>query len=196
MRGWVTAAAAVVAVGLGACGGEDEARYRLTTPPEERGAPPLPEIRRQQEQAAAAARMRPTQAYAERMRPILDGWARALRNDHGARAAAYFSVPVIIAQGTAIRLDTAEEVRAFNVSLPCGARLLELGPDGRFLVATFRLTRRPHHVCGSLGDQVRVAVALRGRKIAEWRQMPTTPGAPPGPDQPEDAPPAPPKRIA
>src|SRR4051812_4441099 len=196
MRRWVMPVAAVLAVGLGACGGDDEARYRLTTPPEQQGAEPLPKIRRQQEQAAAAAHLRPTQADAERMRPILAGWARALRDDDGARAAAYFSVPVIIAQGAAIRLDTAEEVRAFNVSLPCGVRLLDLGPNGRFLVATFRLTKRPHHVCGSLGDRVRVAVVFRGRKIAEWRQVPTTPGAPPGPNQPEDAPPAPPKRVA
>src|SRR4051812_126565 len=196
MRRWVTVLAAVLAVGSGACGGDDGARYRLTTPREQQGAQPLPEIRRQQEQATRAARLRPTRADAERMRPILAGWARALRNDNGVRAAAYFSVPVIIAQGAAVRLDTPEEVRDFNVSLPCGVRLLDLGPNGRFVVATFRLTRRPHHVCGTLGDQVRVAVVLRGRKIAEWRQVPPTPGAPPGPDQPEDAPPAPPKQVA
>src|SRR5688572_29008198 len=196
MRRRVMPLLAAVTVGLTACGGDEGARMRLTTPPEQQGAEPLPEIRRQQEDASRAARLRPTQADANRTRPILAGWARALRNDNGERAATFFSVPVIIAQGAAVRLDTAEEIRAFNVSLPCGARLLHVGPSGRFIVATFLLTERPRHSCDTPGQRERVAIVLRGRKIADWRQVPPVPGAPPGPEVPEDAPPARPKQVA
>jgi hypothetical protein len=169
---------------------------RLVTPPEQKGAEALPEVRRQQEQAAAAARMRPTKADAERMKPILRGWANALRRNDDERATAFFALPAIVAQGTAQRLESRAEVRAFNVALPCGARLLDVTPEGRYLVGTFRLTPRPDHTCNATGRRVRVAFVLRGRKIAEWREVPNTPGAPPGPDAPEDAPPPPPKRIS
>src|SRR5688500_1878922 len=101
MRRWLTPALAALAAGAGACGGDD-ARMRLSTPPEREGAEPLPEIRRQQERAERAARIRPTQADAERLRPVLRGWARALRRNDYARATAFFRVPVIVAQGTAM----------------------------------------------------------------------------------------------
>jgi hypothetical protein len=195
MRRWLPSALAAVAVGVGACGGGDDDRMRLSTPPEREGAEPLPEVRRQQERAAAAARVRPTQADAERMRPILAGWARALRRNQYARATAFFRVPVIVAQGATMRLETEAQVRAFNVALPCGAQLLDVQHDGRYVVGSFRLTHRPHHDCDAPGSLVRVAFVMRGRKIVEWRQVPDSPGAPPGPPAPEDAPPPPPKRV-
>jgi hypothetical protein len=86
-----------------------------------------------------------------------------------------------------VTLETAAEVTAFNEALPCGARLLRVREDGRFLVGTFRLTRRPAHRCGSRGDVIHVAFVLHDHKIAEWRTVP--PGAKtPGPDRPENAP--------
>ena len=127
---------------------------------------------------------------------MLRGWARAVRRNQSERASTFFAVPVIIAQGGAVRLNTAAQVRAFNLSLPCGARLLRVKVDGRYIVGTFRLTRRPQHTCVDMGEVVRVAFVLRDRKIAEWRQVPDTPGAPPGPERPEGAPPPPPEQIA
>jgi hypothetical protein len=195
MRRWLTPALAAVAVGAGACG-SDGPRVALTTPPERKGAEPLPEIRARQEAAMRAARQRPTTADARRVRPILRGWARALRRNDAARAAQYFAVPVIVAQGAVIRLKTEEQVRAFNLALPCGVRLLGVGLEGRYIIGRFRLTPRPQHVCRTPGADVRVAFVMRARKIAEWRQIPNVPGAPPGPELPEDAPPPPPERVA
>jgi hypothetical protein len=188
--------AALLATAAAACGGDREARMRLTTPPERQGAEPLPEVRREQEQAARAAKIRPTQADAERVRPVLRAWADTLRRSDDGRAAVYFTLPTIVAQGSAMRLETVEEVREFNLRLPCGARLLAVEADGRYVVGTFRLTPRPQHVCTAEGRQVRVAFVLRGGKIAEWREVPNTPGAAPGPDAPEGAPPEPLERVA
>jgi hypothetical protein len=190
---WILAA---VCAGTTACGGDDEARMRLSTPPPHEGADPLPEIRAQQEQAERDARIRPTKADAKRLTPVLRGWARALRRNDYERATAFFTIPTIVAQGVAIRLTTEAQVRDFNVRLPCGAQLLDVQHEGRYVIGSFRLTRRPDHTCDSPGQQVRVAFVLRGRKIAEWRQVPNTPGAPPGPDAPENAPPPPPEQVS
>jgi hypothetical protein len=187
---------ALVAAGLAGCGGDEEARLSLTTPPERKGEPPLPEVRREQEQAARAARIRPTQADAERSRPVLRAWANTLRRTDDGRAAAFFTLPAIVAQGAAIKLETLEEVRDFNLRLPCGARLVAVDANGRYVVGTFVLTPRPQHVCTAEGRRVRVAFVLRGGKIAEWREVPDTPGAAPGPDAPEGAPAPPPERKA
>src|SRR5690348_1206143 len=187
---------AVLSLGLAACGTDDAARMRLTTPPEHQAAAPLPEVAKEQADAVRAAKVRPTQADAERTRPVLRGWANALRRNDDARAAQYFSLPAIVAQGTAQRLETRAQVKAFNVALPCGARLLGVGHVERYVVGTFRLTVRPDHVCTVKGRRVRVAFVMRGHKIAEWREVPNIPGAPIGPDAPEDAPPLPVKTIA
>ncbi len=187
---------AAVVAGSAACGGDDEARMRLSTPPERKGAEPLPEIRAEREQAERDARVRPTQDDAERSAPVLRGWANAVRRNREDRAAGFFTIPTIVAQGVVLRLTTEEQVRRFNLELPCGARLVDIGHQGRYVIGTFRLTPRPAHVCTTPGERVRVAFVLRGRKIAEWRQVPDTPGAPPGPEAPENAPPPPPERIS
>jgi hypothetical protein len=196
--------AAGAGAGAGACGGTDqEARMRLSTPPERPGAEPLPEIRAQQEQAerdaeqaARDAAVRPTAADARRLTPVIRGWANAVRRNQHARATAYFTVPAIVAQGVAIRLTTAAGVRRFNSELPCGAKLVAVTHEGRYLIGRFRLTQRPDHVCTTPGAMVRVAFFMRARKIAEWRQVPNTPGAPPGPDAPENSAPPQPQPIS
>jgi hypothetical protein len=187
---------ALLSVGATACGADDTARMRLTTPPEHQAAQPLPEVAKEQADAVRAAKVRPTQADAERTRPVLRGWANALSRSKDARAAQYFSLPAIVAQGTAQRLETRAQVKAFNLGLPCGARLLGVDHVQRYVVGTFRLTLRPNHVCTVEGRRVRVAFVMRGRKIAEWREVPNIPGAPIGPDAPEDAPPLPVKTVA
>ena len=87
-----------------------------------------------------------------------------------------------------VELQTREQVRRFNDELPCGARLLEVQHDGRYVVGTFRLTERSGHTCAAAGQLARVAFVIRARHFTEWRQVPDRPGAPPGPSEPEEAP--------
>ena len=77
---------------------------------------------------------------------MLEGWAAAVRQGDPDRAARYFAVPAIVAQSMTVELQTREQVRKFNDELPCGAKLLEVQHDGRYVVGTFRLTERarPH----------------------------------------------------
>ena len=180
-------------------GATRRARLRLETPAERSGAEPLPEVRAEQERAEQAlreAREHPTKADARRARPVLARWARALRRDGGEQAAAFFAVPAIVAQGAAVRLETEADVRRFHVSLPCGARLLGLGREGRYFIATFRMTARPGHVLRR-GGRPRARRRRRARP-QDRRVAPDgrRPGASPGPAAPEDAPPPPPEREA
>jgi hypothetical protein len=159
--------------GLTACGDDAEDRFSLRTPPDRASARPLPGAERK----ARAAAHEPTRAEAERQRPVIEGWARALRRGDAQAAARYFALPVVVSQGTAARMTERSELVAFNAGLPCGVRLLRVRPTGRFVVATFRLTRRPDNVCDTPGQTLRVAFVIRGGRFREWRRLADTPGA-------------------
>ena len=181
----VVIAGTAVLAGCGEAPGPD---YSLKTPPPRVGAQPIetpaPERR------GRGSEPRPTQRQAERLRSVLAGWAAAVRRGDPGRAARYFAVPAIVAQSMPVELQTREQVRKFNDELPCGARLLEVQHDGRYVVGTFRLTERPGRTCTAAGELTRVAFVIRARHFTEWRQVPDRPGAAPGPDEPEEAPPA------
>jgi len=119
---------------------------------------------------------------------VLSGWAAAVRRGDAARAARYFALPAVVAQSETVEMETRDQILRFNDQLPCGARLLEVQHDGRYVVGTFRLTERKGKQCAAAGQLARVAFVLKGRRFTEWRQVPDQPGAPPGPKEPEDAP--------
>jgi ketosteroid isomerase-like protein len=180
------AAVALAALGLLSGCGSTGPDYALKTPPPIVRAGPI---------ATAVPKSKPkpgqphpSQRDAERLRPVLEGWAAALRHGDPDRAARYFAVPAIVAQSMTVQLQTREQVRKFNDELPCGAKLLEVQHDGRYIVGTFRLTERAGHTCTAAGQLARVAFVIRAHHFTEWRQVPDTPGASPGPDEPEDAP--------
>ena len=175
---------ALAVVGLLSGCGSSGPDYALKTPPPTVRAAPIPTPIGKAK--AGKAEPHPTQREAERLRPVLEGWAAALRRGDPDRAARYFAVPAIVAQSMTVELQTREQVRKFNDELPCGARLLEVQHDGRYVVGTFRLTQRAGHTCAAAGELARVAFVIRARHFTEWRQVPDTPGASPGPDQPED----------
>ena len=174
---------------LAGCGEAPGPDYRLKTPPHKVGAGPIQTPDPPPSAAKASGEPRPTQRQAERSRPVLAGWAAAVRHGDPDAAARYFAIPAIVAQSTTVELQTREQVRRFNDELPCGARLLDVQHDGRYIVGTFWLTERAGHTCTAAGELTRVAFVIRARHFTEWRQIPDRPGAPPGPAEPEDSPP-------
>ena len=113
---------------------------------------------------------------------IVRAWADALRHGDVRVAARYFAVPSLVANGTPpIRLKTRAEVRFFNRTLPCGARLIgtEPAPKG-FFIATFRLTERPGEgECGSgTGGTARTAFRVRDEHITDWLRVQDIDSAP------------------
>jgi hypothetical protein len=118
---------------------------------------------------------------------VIRAWADTLRRGNVGRAAAYFSLPAIIQNGTPpLRLTKRSEVIAFNASLPCGASLLRTSTAGRYTEAVFRLTERPGSGrCGSgTGQTARTAFVVRNGKIREWRRLRDAPARAPAPADP------------
>jgi len=158
MRSATTLAA--LALGFAACGsGGGDDGDKLTTP----GAA---ELREAQEPSGRAPEVDPSKVR------VVRAWADALRHGHVRAAARYFALPSTVANNTTpIMLETRANVRFFNRTLPCGARLIatEPAPSG-FFVATFRLTERPGRgVCGSgTGETARTAFRVRDDHITAW----------------------------
>jgi hypothetical protein len=160
--------AALLTLGLVACGSSDDDRFSLRTPgTDRRAAPEAPREAAPKERAGA-----PTKAE----KAVIRGWADALRAGHVAEAARFFAVPAVVANaGPLLSLPSRAAVEEFNRALPCGARLLETvrGADS-FVIATFRLTERPGR--GSCetgtGELARTAFLIRDGRIAQWVRVP------------------------
>ena len=90
------------------------------------------------------------------------------------RAVRYFALPSFVSNGTSpIKLTSREDVRFFNRTLPCGAKVLAVEDTGAYLVARFRLTERPGPGrCGSgVGGEASTAFRIRRHHIVEWRRV-------------------------
>ena len=115
---------------------------------------------------------------------VVRGWAADMRRGDVDAATARFAVPAIVANGTPeIRLATRKQVRFFNETLPCGARVVATRRHHGFVIATFRLTDRPGGACGSgAGNTARTAFQVRDGKIVRWIRVPERgePAAPSG----------------
>jgi hypothetical protein len=97
------------------------------------------------------------------------------------KAAAYFALPAVVSNsGPAIRLTTRAEVQFFNLSLPCGARLVRTIAGRRYTIATFELVERRGSPagCDGVGALAATAFAFRHGKISEWRRVTVPPSAP------------------
>jgi hypothetical protein len=117
---------------------------------------------------------------------VVRGWADALRRGHLERAVRYFAIPSVVSNGTKpIKLTSRGDVRFFNRTLPCGAKVLRVEDSGRFVVARFVLTERPGKGrCGSgVGGQASTAFLIRRHHIVQWRRVvePAPEATPAGP---------------
>jgi hypothetical protein len=105
---------------------------------------------------------------------VIEGWVETLAEGDVEGAAGYFALPSVVENGAPpITLRSHADAVDFNRSLPCGAELVRARRLGRFIVATFRLTDRPHGDCGSgTGHLARTAFVIREGKIVQWRRLP------------------------
>jgi hypothetical protein len=130
---------------------------------------------------------RPTGPAADASRRVINGWLRALRRGDVRRAAHYFALPSKFQNATPVLIVHNESERiAINLSLPCGAKAIDMGGAGAYTIVTFKLTKRPGAHCGAgVGGTARGAIRVEGGKIKEWYRLPDHPGGP------QRAPPAP-----
>jgi hypothetical protein len=118
---------------------------------------------------------------------VIRGWADALRQGKVERAVRYFAIPSIVSNGgDPVRLTSRKAVRLFNLTLPCGAKVVKTADTGHYVVATFRLTERPGPgECGSgVGAEASTAFLIRHHRIVQWRRVvePAPDATPAGPE--------------
>jgi len=113
---------------------------------------------------------------------VIEGWSDALRGGDVDAAAEYFAVPSVAVNGLGLRIGSRDDARAFNQSLPCGARLIKAEGEGELTTATFRLTERPGPgECGDgVGRTAKTAFRIRDGEIVEWRRVGKADPAAPG----------------
>ncbi|HEY7076366.1 MAG TPA: hypothetical protein VH418_13395 [Solirubrobacteraceae bacterium] len=104
---------------------------------------------------------------------VIRGWSEAVRAGRVEEATRYFAVPATIENGATVVMRARKQLRLFNRTLRCGAKLLrwERGPHRR-VVATFTLTQRRGGNCSATpGTLAAVAFLIRHRRIEQWRQV-------------------------
>jgi hypothetical protein len=166
---WAIAGLALV---LAACGSSAEPnRFDLTTPGVHTGDP-VPQSSATPEPTAKPKTDSKRVTRTERR--VIKGWSDSLRRGRVNAAAGYFKVPSAVSNNTPglVQLASREDVREFNRTLPCGAKLLRTrrGSDG-FVVGVFRLTERKHAPapCGTgVGQEASVAFKITDGHIAAW----------------------------
>jgi hypothetical protein len=165
---WAIAGVALVLAGCGSATKEPD-RFDLTTPGAHTG------------EALPTATATPSPTATPKPKPVtkterrvIKGWADSLRRGQVNAAADYFDVPSAVSNNTPglVELSSVEDVREFNRTLPCGAKLLRTrrGSDG-FVVGEFRLTERRNAPapCGQgVGAQAAVAFKISDGHIKAW----------------------------
>ncbi len=111
---------------------------------------------------------------------VIRAWTDSLRAGDVDKAASYFALPATVENGTPpIDLRSRDDVREFNIALPCGARLVRTATEGEFTTATFRLTGRPgpggSDCAGGAGQTARTTFVIEDGKIKEWRRVSVQP---------------------
>ena len=164
---WV---ASLVALGLAGCGSmSDSERFSLTTPGTDDTV--VREVGGGEEKPVPK---KPTRGEVR----VIRGWADALRAGRVNEAAGFFAVPALVLDGTNPRRELPDigAVRDFNRGLPCGAQLVKaVRGEGRFVIATFRLTERTGpgaRPCGAVGNLADTAFLIEDRHIVQWLRQP------------------------
>jgi hypothetical protein len=156
-----SAALALALLALAGCGGGSHAKPAATPPAKPKTstqeAPPRRVFKADPKNVAVARH-----------------WVDALRAGDEGEAASYFALPALVQNaGPLYKLTTRKAVRAFNHSLPCGARFVSAVAGDRYTIVTFELTERPHSPapCGATGERAATAFRFRHGKISEWRRV-------------------------
>jgi hypothetical protein len=110
-------------------------------------------------------------------RAVVDSWSQALNGGDDDGAAKLFAAgAVVIQDGSRRTLADEEDARAFNASLPCGAKVTGTDVSGREVTVTYTLTRRPGHMCDGTGEAARTLVRVEAGRITLWHQLASATG--------------------
>ena len=107
---------------------------------------------------------------------VVRAWSRALNSNDNEHAARLFAHNARVVQpGVDVRLNSHALAVAFNASLPCAGRVVEVSVKGNRATATFVLAERPKHRCDAPGVKAAALFVVRRGKIVLWQQVPVPP---------------------
>jgi limonene-1,2-epoxide hydrolase len=110
---------------------------------------------------------------------VVRGWSAALDRGDNDRAARYFAAGAQVVQGgTVTRLRSEAAAIAFNRSLPCAGRIVDLRVEGSDVTAIFVLSDRPGSLCDGPGQKASAVIRVRGGRIVLWHQVATIQSSP------------------
>jgi hypothetical protein len=169
-RSAAASVAVITVIALAGCGGGHKGSTTTSTAPRTT-TQPAPQS---QTDPPANVPQRATGPATAEARRVINAWLSALRHGNVKRAAHYFALPSKFQNASPVLTVDSEEKRILvNLSLPCGAKALEMGGAGAYTIVTFELTDRPGGDCGSgVGGKARGAIRVERRKIKEWYRLP------------------------
>jgi predicted SnoaL-like aldol condensation-catalyzing enzyme len=103
---------------------------------------------------------------------VVRAWSEALNaGDNEAAAELFAPGAQIIQGGQMVRLETRDDAVAWNASLPCSGRIVDVETDGDTVTATFVLDDRTTSPCDAPGAQATAAFRIADGKIVLWHQL-------------------------
>ena len=104
---------------------------------------------------------------------IVRAWSAALNADDNAAAAKLFAPNALVVQvSLGVRLTSPQLALAFNASLPCAGRIVQVTTRGDRATAVFVLGHRPRHACDGPGQKAAALFVVRNGLITLWEQVP------------------------
>ena len=126
--------------------------------------------------ATAAAVLLGCGASAPSDAEVIRGWSKAVNDADYKRAGSFFAAGAVVEQQPLeLRLPDQAAAARFSSGLPCRADVTDVEDEGRSSLAVFSLRKGRSGACAE-GGRARVRFVIRAGKIAEWRQLPETPG--------------------
>ena len=99
-------------------------------------------------------------------------WSAALNEGDNEAAADLFAAGAQVVQGgRTIRLASHADAVAWNESLPCSGRIVEVETEGETVTATFVLGDRTTSACDAPGAEATAAFHIEDGKIVLWHQL-------------------------
>jgi hypothetical protein len=109
---------------------------------------------------------------------VVRAWTREVYAGQYDQAASLFAPGAIVQQQDTIVLRNHDDAKAFNISLPCRAKVTGIVHEpGGTLLASFALFAGPGGGCPR-GGSARVRFRIVAGLIELWRQLPDAPNAP------------------
>jgi hypothetical protein len=103
---------------------------------------------------------------------VIRDWAEAVAESDIDEAAKFFALPSLAENGLTYDIETRDDARFFNDSLPCGATLEATSVEGEFITATFELAERPGQgPCPGSGNLAQTSFVIEDGLIVEWRRV-------------------------